>query len=79
MSTQDVPDFNLEPPEPQEAKQWCDCCRNWRECPCGCGLGWCTWAWEFTEPDGSEECWGFDGEAPDMEDDPRIDMMREEG
>lgn len=75
----EVPDANLEPPEQQEPPQRCDLCGNWRECPCGCGMGWCIECREFTEPDGSEECGGFDGEAPEEYDDPRIDMMREEG
>lgn len=79
MRPYDVPDFNMEPPEPQEAKQWCDYCDNWRECSFGCGMGWCVKCYEFTEPDRHEECGDFDGDAPDTEDDPRIDTMREEG
>lgn len=67
----DVPDGPLEPPdEPWPKKMWCDRCRNWAECPCGCGIGWCSYENEFTGPDCAEECCGFDGEPPDPPDPP---------
>ena len=75
----DVPDGPLEPPEVAVTRRWCDRCINWEECPCGCGWGWCSYIDEFTEPDRSDECGGFDGEPPDMEDNPAWDAMREEG
>lgn len=79
MSTSDVPDFNLEPTEVAVPRRWCDRCRNWEECPSGCGWGWCSYIDEFTEPDWSDDCGGFDGEPPDMEDNPAWDAEREEG
>lgn len=29
----------VDPPEEQPVI--CRDCRNWTECPCGCGYGWC--------------------------------------
>ena len=73
------PTGKIKAPEEAVPMAWCDRCRNWEECPCGCGWGWCSYIDEFTEPDRSDECGGFDGEPPEMDDDPRIDMLREEG
>lgn len=79
MRAYDVPDLDLEPPEVPVPRRWCDRCRNWEQCPCGCGWGWCSYIDEFTEPDRSDECGSFDGEPPEMEDNPAWDAMREEG
>lgn len=75
----DVPDLPLEPPDAPVPRRWCDSCRNWAECPCGCGWGWCTYADEFTRPDDSDDCGDFDGEPPEMDDDPAWDEIRDEG
>lgn len=75
----DVPDLDLEPPEEAVPRRWCDRCCNWADCPCGCGWGLCLISEEFTRPDWSDDCGSFDGEPPEMEDDPAWDAMREEG
>lgn len=75
----DVPDFDIDPPDEQVPRRWCDRCRNWAECPGGCGWGWCTYADEFTRPDASEDCGDFDGEPPELGDNPAWDEIREEG
>lgn len=75
----DVPDGPLEPSDEPVPRRWCDRCINWAECPCGCGWGWCTYADEFTRPDDSDDCGDFDGEPPEMDDDPAWDEIREEG
>ena len=79
----DVPDWNMEPPEEHPSMQWCDRCFNWRHEHCEEGWGWCTVEREFLEPDKRNECPDFDGEPPTEEElygeDPRVDMMREEG
>lgn len=75
----DVPDIDLEPPEESVPLRWCDRCRNWAECPGGCGWGWCSYADEFTLPNDSDDCGDFDGEPPEMEDNPAWDAIREEG
>ena len=75
----DVPDFDLDPPDEKVPRRWCDRCINWAECPCGCGWGWCTYADEFTRPDGTEDCGDFYGEPPELGDNPAWDEIREEG
>lgn len=62
----------------QDPPRRCDRCAEWRECPCGCGEGWCSELSEFTAPDPTDECDAFDGETEEY-DDPRIDQVREEG
>lgn len=79
MRPYDVSDGRLEPPDEAVPRRWCDRCRNWEQCPCGCGWGLCSYADEFTEPDWNDECGDFDGEQPEMEDDPAWDAEREEG
>lgn len=39
----------LEPDDPEPVE--CRDCDFWRECPCGCGHGWCSLNSEFTEGD----------------------------
>lgn len=73
MRPYDVPDGPLEPPDEVVPRRWCDRCRNWDECPGGCGWGWCLIADEFTMPDASDDCGDFDGEPPDPPDPPDID------
>lgn len=83
MSGWDVPDFKLEPPDEPVSMAWCDCCHEWHDEHCEDGWGWCASTCDFTQPDYCEECCGFVGDAPDRDgsfgDDPRIDMLREEG
>lgn len=43
------------------------------------GWGWCLEFGYWTEPEYTDECGSFDGEPPEMEDNPAWDAMREEG
>lgn len=66
----DVPDFGLEPPEEPADMAWCGRCRNWAACPCGCGWGWCDRCGEMVRPDETQDCGDFNGEPPELGDDP---------
>lgn len=50
----------LEPPDECVPARVCSECDEWRECPCGCGYGWCLFFDRFTGDDVSDECGAFD-------------------
>lgn len=79
MRPYDVPDGQLEPADEISGIAWCDCCINWDTDHAENGWGWCREYGYWTEPDYAEECCCFDGEPPEIEDDPAWDEIREEG
>lgn len=75
----DVPDFDLEPPEEAVPMAWCDRCSHWDTDHAESGWGWCLEFGYWTEPEYTDECGSFDGEPPEIDDDPAWDAEREEG
>lgn len=74
-----MPDYDLEPPDEAVPMAWCDRCFHWDTDHAESGWGWCLEIGDWTEPEYTDECGSFDGEPPDVDDDTRIDMLREEG
>lgn len=74
----DVPDLPLEPPMRQSRADGATAASTG---PSALRVrwGWCTYADEFTRPDGTEDCGDFYGEPPEFGDDPAWDEIREEG
>lgn len=62
----DVPDFNMEPPEPECFDARCSDCTRFHECPCGLH-GWCDALGEFVEAGTvvsvGDDCCDFDPAA----------------
>ena len=74
----DVPDLDLEPPEEAVPDDGATAAATGPIARAAAGGTCASSPKEFTRPDWSDDCGDFDGEPPEMEDDPAWDAMQEE-